>query len=103
MATGKLFESIFDNVEYEEAVIVGGGIIIAYTFLGGFLAVCWTDLFQGTLMLVAVIVVPAIAYFKVGGLGGIREAMRLKEISISLIPEGSRFPLLAMQVCKVRW
>jgi sodium/proline symporter len=87
VATGKLFESIFDNVTYKQAVIVGGGIIIAYTFLGGFLAVCWTDLFQGMLMLVAVIVVPAIAYHSVGGAAVIKQAMADKQISLSLIPQ----------------
>jgi sodium/proline symporter len=87
VATGKLFESIFDNVTYKQAVVVGGGIIIAYTFLGGFLAVCWTDLFQGMLMVVAVIVVPAVAYHGVGGAGAIREAMASKGISLGLIPQ----------------
>ncbi len=55
VATGKLFESTF-GIQYRTAVIVGGGIIIAYTFLGGFLAVCWTDLFQGMLMVLALII-----------------------------------------------
>ena len=95
VATGKLFESTF-NVSYKTAVIVGGLIIIAYTFLGGFLAVCWTDLFQGMLMLVAVTVVPAVAYHNVGGMQAIREAMVLKGISSSLVPQGSRFPILAI-------
>lgn len=43
VATGKLFESTFD-IEYHVAVLIGGFVIIAYTFMGGFLAVCWTDL-----------------------------------------------------------
>ncbi|MHC4912951.1 MAG: sodium/proline symporter PutP [Planctomycetota bacterium] len=89
MATGKLFVSTFD-VEYTTAVVVGGSIIIAYTFLGGFLAVCWTDLFQGMLMVVAIVIVPTAAYIDVGGVEAIREAMALKEISASLIPEGGR-------------
>lgn len=87
VATGKLFDSVF-AVNYTVAVIVGGSIIIAYTFLGGFLAVCWTDLFQGSLMLVAIIAVPAAAYFDAGGAGGINEAMQAKDISTSLIPAG---------------
>jgi len=95
VATGKLFESTF-NVQYKTAVIVGGLIIIAYTFLGGFLAVCWTDLFQGMLMLFAVVVVPAMAYHNVGGINAIREAMALKEMSSSLVPQSSRFPILAI-------
>jgi sodium/proline symporter len=95
VATGKLFESTFD-VPYKAAVIIGGAIIIAYTFLGGFLAVCWTDLFQGILMVLALLIVPAVAYFNVGGIGQIKEAMSLKEISSSLIPTGDRFPALAI-------
>ncbi|MHC4571639.1 MAG: sodium/proline symporter PutP [Planctomycetota bacterium] len=95
VAAGKLFESTF-GVGYKTAVIVGGSIIIVYTFLGGFLAVCWTDLFQGSLMLLALIVVPAVAYHNVGGIGAVREAMVLKGIRSSLIPEGGNLPALVI-------
>jgi len=95
VAAGKLFEAIF-NINYQVAVIVGGVVIIAYTFLGGFLAVCWTDLFQGSLMVLAIIIVPALAYFDVGGVEVIKAKMMAKSISTSLIPLGSNFPLLAI-------
>ena len=85
-AAGKLFESTF-GISYTTAVILGGAVIIAYTFMGGFLAVCWTDLFQGALMVVALVVVPAVAYTRAGGVAGIREAMAAREISASLIPQ----------------
>ncbi len=35
-------------------------IILVYTFLGGYKAVCWTDFFQGLLMLVALLAVPIV-------------------------------------------
>ena len=95
VAAGKLFEAIF-NINYQVAVIVGGVVIIAYTFLGGFLAVCWTDLFQGLLMVLAIIIVPALAYFDVGGMEVIKAKMMAKNISTSLIPAGSKLPLLAI-------
>ncbi len=101
VATGKLFQSTF-GVKYETAVIVGGGIIIAYTFLGGFLAVCWTDLFQGTLMLLALVVVPAVACMKIGGTQAIREAMELKNISSSLLPQKGTAGALAI-VSAMAW
>lgn len=41
-------------------------IILAYTLLGGFKAVCWTDFFQGMLMLAALMIIPIIAYIFVG-------------------------------------
>jgi len=100
VATGKLFESIFDNVRYQQAVIIGGGIIIAYTFLGGFLAVCWTDLFQGTLMVLALIIVPAIAYVKGGGIGGISQAMT--NVQKSLVPRGTQ-PGFLMIISAMAW
>jgi len=101
VATGKLFESTFD-VPYRATVVIGGAIIIAYTFLGGFLAVCWTDLFQGMLMLLAVIVVPIVAYTKVGGITTIKEAMVSKEISSSLMPHKGEFPVL-MIISAMAW
>ena len=40
------------------ALLIFAVIIIAYTFSGGFKAVCWTDFFQGLMMLVALLAVP---------------------------------------------
>ncbi|MHC4546397.1 MAG: sodium/proline symporter, partial [Planctomycetota bacterium] len=100
-ATGHLLESTF-GIQYGTAVIIGGSIIIAYTFLGGFLAVCWTDLFQGSLMVLALIVVPAVAYLKVGGAESISQAMKLKEISTSLLPAKGTAGLLAI-VSMMAW
>ncbi len=64
---GVTLQTIFPEASFELAMGVGAVIIIAYTFLGGYKAVCWTDFFQGLLMLVAVVVVPLAA---VGSLGG---------------------------------
>ncbi|MFL2840568.1 MAG: sodium/proline symporter PutP [Pseudohongiellaceae bacterium] len=52
-----LFESSF-GLDYSVALICGALIIVAYTFIGGFLAVSWTDAIQAMLMLVALIIVP---------------------------------------------
>ena len=46
---GKLFENAFD-INYYIGLFVVAGIVIFYTFLGGYLAVSLTDLFQGTIM-----------------------------------------------------
>ncbi|MHC4483488.1 MAG: sodium/proline symporter, partial [Planctomycetota bacterium] len=81
-------------------VIIGGGIIIAYTFLGGFLAVCWTDLFQGMLMVLALIIVPALAYVDVGGIDGISQAMT--NVQKSVIPEGGQAGFL-MIISAMAW
>ena len=66
VAGGKLFSTVF-GLPYEWAVIIGMATILIYTFLGGFLAVCWTDVFQGLLMLFALVLVPLLAVQAVGG------------------------------------
>lgn len=68
-AGGKLFNSVF-HVNYTIALTIGAVVILAYTFMGGFLAVCTTDFIQGTLMLVALLVVP-IAALGVTGAGNV--------------------------------
>lgn len=61
-AGAKLFTVVFPGLSYQGALIIGSIIIIGYTFLGGFLAVCWTDFIQGILMFVALILVPVFAF-----------------------------------------
>ena len=57
-----LFESSF-GVSYEIALLVGGFIIVSYTFVGGFLPVSWTDAIQALLMAGALIAVPSMVVF----------------------------------------
>lgn len=49
------------------AMIIGAAIILIYTFLGGYKAVCWTDFFQAILMVVAIVIVPLAAISSIGG------------------------------------
>lgn len=51
---------LFPGVAENAAMLVFALIIIGYTFLGGFKAVCWTDFFQGILMLIALLAVPIV-------------------------------------------
>lgn len=55
----KLFNYLF-GTDYTLSLTIGALIIISYTFLGGFFAVCWTDLIQGLLMFAALVVVPLV-------------------------------------------
>ncbi|MCI5501217.1 MAG: sodium/proline symporter PutP [Lachnospiraceae bacterium] len=63
---GKLFNTVF-GVDYHIALAIGAAVILTYTFLGGFLAVCTTDFIQGLLMLVGLLIVPIVAYAFIGG------------------------------------
>ncbi|MDD7114827.1 MAG: sodium/proline symporter PutP [Lachnospiraceae bacterium] len=63
---GKLFNTVF-GIDYHTALLIGAAVILIYTFMGGFLAVCTTDFVQGSMMLVALLVVPIIAWGYVSG------------------------------------
>ncbi len=65
-AGAKLFSSSFD-LTYTQGLWIGAIVIIAYTFLGGFIAVSLTDFIQGILMFLALIVLPIVAISEIGG------------------------------------
>ena len=67
----KLFATLFSdsasgdenyNRVYVIGLIVAAVVILVYTFMGGFKAVCTTDLIQGLMMIVAILSVPVLAY-----------------------------------------
>ncbi|MDP7287142.1 MAG: sodium:proline symporter, partial [Phycisphaerae bacterium] len=67
VAAGKVFATTFSGVDtpwgelsitYHWGMLIGVGIIMLYTVMGGFMAVSWTDLAQGMLMVLTVVVLP---------------------------------------------
>lgn len=74
VAGAKLFTTVFE-LPYNTALLLGVFVILTYTFLGGFMAVCWTDLFQGMLMLVAVVIVPIAGIHHMGGIAPMNDAL----------------------------
>ena len=78
VATGKAF-SEFLGMNYETGVVVGSVIIIAYTFVGGYKAVSYTDVVQGVLMLLGLIAVPTAAIIASGGLDGVTHSLRQQD------------------------
>jgi sodium/proline symporter len=74
VATGRLFESLF-GMRYHDAMFWGSLVMLAYTFFGGFLAVSWSDVLQGTLMFVALVLVAAMGIAVTGGLGDMTAAL----------------------------
>jgi sodium/proline symporter len=81
VATGKAF-SEFLGMNYETGVIVGSVIIIAYTFVGGYKAVSYTDVVQGVLMLLGLIAVPLAAIIASGGWDGVTESLQQQDPSL---------------------
>ena len=67
-ATGTAFES-FLGWNYFTGALVGFAVVLVYIVAGGFLAVAWSDAFQGTLMLVGLVLLPIVGLGAVGGWG----------------------------------
>ncbi|MEV7619069.1 sodium/proline symporter PutP [Microbacterium sp. NPDC089321] len=68
VAAGVFFESAF-NGDYLVGMLLVGGITLLYTLFGGFLGASLTDVVQGLMMVVALIVVPVAAVIAIGGFG----------------------------------
>jgi len=66
VAGARLFETLF-HMEYINALYLGALATIAYTFIGGFLAVSWSDTIQASLMLFALILTPVMIILYIGG------------------------------------
>ena len=73
-ACGTLFNQVM-GIDPTVAMYIAAAIIISYTFLGGFTAVCWTDFFQGMLMLGALLIAPifAVSMLDQGGASAVQE------------------------------
>jgi SSS family solute:Na+ symporter len=69
VAGGKLFESSF-GLSYEMGLYITAGVVVAYTMLGGFMAVSITDFIHGCIMFVALVLVPVVVIGELQGVSG---------------------------------
>src|SRR5690606_13431835 len=67
VAGGVFFESSFDG-DYLVGMLLVGGVTLLYTLFGGFLGASFTDVVQGLMMVIALIVVPVSAVIAIGGI-----------------------------------
>lgn len=70
-----LFQESF-GLDYMQALLIGAIVIVSYTFLGGYLAVSWTDFVQGLLMFLALVVVPIVTIVELGGWSEVTSQVR---------------------------
>ncbi|PRX47497.1 sodium/proline symporter [Prauserella shujinwangii] len=74
VAGGVLFEEVF-GVDSTLAITVAVAVIVVYAFLGGFLAVSFTDVVQGTMMFLALLALPLVGIGLLGGFAALRNAL----------------------------
>ena len=65
-ATGQAF-SMFLGWNYYLGIAVGFAVVLSYSTSGGFVAVVWSDIFQGTMMLLGLVLLPVVGLVSVGG------------------------------------
>ena len=91
--TGKSFES-FLGIIYYHGIAIGFGIVVIYIFSGGFLAVAWSDLFQGSLIFVCLLLLPIVSFFSLSGDTSLIDDLRLLDPALLNIWGAGGFTLL---------
>ncbi|MGL5722300.1 MAG: sodium/proline symporter PutP [Brevinema sp.] len=102
VASGKLFQSAF-GISYQTGLLIGVVTVVVYTFLGGYLATCWTDFFQGLLMFCAVVIVPIAALNVIGGMDALWAEMTARNISTNIFYEKGSVITIASMASSLAW
>lgn len=87
-ATGIAFESLL-GMNYFYGALLGFGIVLVYIFIGGFVAVVWSDLFQGLLMFFGLVLLPIVVFFSMDFSGSIIEGLHAIDPALTNIWGGS--------------
>jgi len=72
--TGIAFESML-GIDYRIGALIGFTIVLCYIFIGGFVAAVWSDMFQGVLMFVGLVLLPIVVWFSMDHGAGVTEGL----------------------------
>lgn len=90
VAGGVFFQSMFGG-PYVTGMLLVGGVTILYTLFGGFLGASYTDVVQGLIMLLSLLLVPITAMFVVGGPSAMFESVREVNADFGSLTSGGTF------------
>jgi len=94
-AAGKAFSASFSGVDYKYGVLIGAAVVLVYTVLGGFRAVCWTDFLQALLMVGTLVVFPVYLLVTQGGFSFVTDQLRAADPALlDLVPQKSGAALI---------
>lgn len=86
ISMGLLFESIF-GIDYTIGITLATFVVLTYTVFGGYVAVAYTDFFQGMFLMCMIILVPIVSWNYIDGWDGIMSAAMTKGVSLSIMPK----------------
>jgi sodium/proline symporter len=89
LAAGKVLNTIF-GITKLQGMMVGAFIIVIYTIMGGFFAVAWTDLLQGTIMVFTLVLLPIVGLIELGGIEKLSLALKNVDHNLLLVGGGKQ-------------
>ena len=90
---GLLLESLF-NCNYHLGITIGICVVIPYLFIGGYVTLAWTDLFQGLFLMLVCLFVPFyVLSYSIDGFHSIALAAKLNHVSLELLPDFSPYTI----------
>ncbi|WP_247731388.1 sodium/proline symporter [Halovivax limisalsi] len=85
IGSGKILNAVF-GYDFFTGVLIGGVLVLVYTLVGGFIAVSYTDVLQALIMIVAVVLLPVVAFVGIGSVaGGLTELQQVSGASPGLL------------------
>lgn len=96
-ATGSAFETFLDW-DYHTGAVVGFLVVATYCIAGGFLAAAWTDMFQGAVMLICLMLLPLVAYLSLENSGSIYDGLQAIEPGLVNMWGAGGFTLMNVSV-----
>jgi sodium/proline symporter len=82
--TGVAFKSML-GIEYKIGAFIGFLIVLAYIFIGGFVAAVWSDLFQGLLMFLGLVLLPIVVWFSMDHGAGVTAGLNAIDPTLTQI------------------
>lgn len=103
IAMGGIFESVF-GIDFYIGLSIATFVILVYTFIGGFITVAWTDLFQALFLICMIVLVPCVAFYHLAkGSDTIIAAADGQNIPLTLFPELSLSSAITVIFLVLSW
>jgi len=89
--TGIAFESML-GIDYRLGALIGFFIVLTYIFVGGFVAAVWSDLFQGLLMFLGLVLLPIVVWFSMDHGAGVTAGLNAIDPTLTQVMGQSTNP-----------